>query len=172
MLGTVWSICCVWNHFRSLSHSGMEVFILSLPYSKDRAGIKPPQAGSRACPLNLHNLLPSLVGARRCLRGWICVKYKENNLAGRQWGCKEGEREAFEGSRARMRSGLTPGWDAAICSVVMCVTEKEMATHSSTFAWKIPRTEECGRLQSIGSQRVGHDWATSLTHSLNLCNSP
>ena len=82
MLGTVWSICWVWNHFRSLSHSGMEVFILSLPYSKDRAGIKPLQAGSRACPLNPHNLLPSLVGARRCLRGWICVKYKENNLAG------------------------------------------------------------------------------------------
>ena len=35
--------------------------------------------------------------------------------------------------------------------------EKEMATHSSTLAWKIPRTEECGRLQSIGSQRVRHD---------------
>ena len=35
--------------------------------------------------------------------------------------------------------------------------EKEMATHSSTLAWKIPRTEECGRLQSMGSQRVGHD---------------
>ena len=35
--------------------------------------------------------------------------------------------------------------------------EKEMATHSSTSAWKIPWTEECGRLQSMGSQRVGHD---------------
>ena len=35
--------------------------------------------------------------------------------------------------------------------------EKEMATHSSTLAWKIPRTEEPGRLQSMGSQRVGHD---------------
>ena len=35
--------------------------------------------------------------------------------------------------------------------------EKEMATHSSIFAWKIPKTEETGRLQSIGSQRVGHD---------------
>jgi len=37
-----------------------------------------------------------------------------------------------------------------------------MATHSSTLAWKIPRTEKPGRLQSMGSQRVGHDWATSL----------
>ena len=35
--------------------------------------------------------------------------------------------------------------------------EKEMATHSSILAWKIPWTEEPGRLQSTGSQRVGHD---------------
>ena len=35
--------------------------------------------------------------------------------------------------------------------------EKEMATHSSTLAWKIPWTEEHGRLQSMGSQRVRHD---------------
>ena len=38
-----------------------------------------------------------------------------------------------------------------------------MAPHSSTLAWKIPRVEEPGRLQSMGSQRVGHDWATSLS---------
>ena len=35
--------------------------------------------------------------------------------------------------------------------------EKELAIHSSTLAWKIPRTEEPGRLQSVGSQRVAHD---------------
>ena len=35
--------------------------------------------------------------------------------------------------------------------------EKEMGAHSSTLAWKIPWTEEPGRLQSMGSQRVGHD---------------
>ena len=35
--------------------------------------------------------------------------------------------------------------------------EKEMATHSSTLAWKIPWAEELGRLQSMGSLRVGHD---------------
>ena len=35
--------------------------------------------------------------------------------------------------------------------------EKEMATHSSTLAWKIPWTEEPGRLQPMGSLRVGHD---------------
>ena len=41
------------------------------------------------------------------------------------------------------------GWEDSL--------EKEMATHSSTLAWKIPWTEEPGELQSMGSQRVGHD---------------
>ena len=40
--------------------------------------------------------------------------------------------------------------------------EKEMATHSSSLAWRIPRMEEPGRLQSVRSQRVAHDWAISL----------
>ena len=40
--------------------------------------------------------------------------------------------------------------------------KKEMVTHSSTLAWRIPWTEKPGRLQSTGSQRVGHNWATSL----------
>ena len=38
--------------------------------------------------------------------------------------------------------------------------EKEKATHSSILAWEIPWTEEPDGLQSVGSQRVGHDWAT------------
>ena len=38
--------------------------------------------------------------------------------------------------------------------------EKGMATHSSTLAWVIPWTEELGRLQSMGSQRIKHDWVT------------
>ena len=41
--------------------------------------------------------------------------------------------------------------------------EKEMATHSNTLAWKIPWTEEPGRLQSTGSQRVWQDWTASLS---------
>ena len=40
--------------------------------------------------------------------------------------------------------------------------EKEMATHSSTLAWRIPWTEKPGRLQSMGSQRVGHDCVTNF----------
>ena len=41
------------------------------------------------------------------------------------------------------------GWEDSL--------EKEMATHSSTLAWRIPWREEPGKLQSMGSQRVGHD---------------
>ena len=48
--------------------------------------------------------------------------------------------------------------------------EKEMATHSSILAWRIPWMEEPGGLQFTGSQRVGHDWATSLTYLLKCFN--
>ena len=47
------------------------------------------------------------------------------------------------------------------------IAEKAMAPHSSTLAWKIPWTEELGGLQSMGSLRVGHYWATSLSLSLS-----
>ena len=42
-------------------------------------------------------------------------------------------------------------------------SEKAKATHTSILAWKIPWTEEPSRLESMGSWRVGHDWATSLS---------
>ena len=46
----------------------------------------------------------------------------------------------------------------------MCkISEKAMAPHSTTLAWKIPSTVETGRLQSMGSLRVRHNWATSLS---------
>ena len=46
---------------------------------------------------------------------------------------------------------------------ISTLPEKTMAPHSSTLAWKIPWMEEPGELQSMGSLRVGHDWATSLS---------
>ena len=51
-------------------------------------------------------------------------------------------------------------WNGYLFSTVL---EKAMAPHSSALAWKIPWTEEPGSLQSMGSLRVGHDWATSLS---------
>ena len=50
-------------------------------------------------------------------------------------------------------------------------TEKAMATHSSTLAWKIPWTEEPGGLPSLGSHRVGHDWsnlAAAAVHNFTI----
>ena len=50
---------------------------------------------------------------------------------------------------------------------LVLLSEKAMAPHSSTLAWKIPWTGEPGRLQSMGSLPVGHNWATSLSLSLS-----
>ena len=52
-------------------------------------------------------------------------------------------------------------WTLSMCHTPWL--EKAMATHSSTLAWEIPWTEEPGRLQFMGSQRVGHDWVTSFS---------
>ena len=52
------------------------------------------------------------------------------------------------------------GWEDAL--------EKEMATHSSILAWRIPWTEEPGGLQSMGSKRVGHDWVTNTLTQYHL----
>ena len=49
-----------------------------------------------------------------------------------------------------------------IYTVPLYQVEKEMVTHSSILAWRIPWMEKPGRLQCMGLQRVGHDWATSL----------
>ena len=55
------------------------------------------------------------------------------------------------------------GISMGFVAVYGILPEKAMATHSSTLAWKIPWMKEPGRLQSMGSRRVGHDWATSLS---------
>ena len=54
-------------------------------------------------------------------------------------------------------------WTQQITTPLVLHMEKAMAPHSSTLAWKIPWTKEPGRLQSMGSLRVGHDWVTSLS---------
>ena len=61
---------------------------------------------------------------------------------------------------------LTEWCNSSICSFLRnfhTILEKAMAPHSNTLAWKIPWTEEPGRLQSMGSLRVGHNWAASLS---------
>ena len=59
---------------------------------------------------------------------------------------------------AQMVRNLPALWETLVQSVVQeDPLEEEMATHSSILAWRIPRTEEPGGLQSMGSQRVRHD---------------
>ena len=53
--------------------------------------------------------------------------------------------------------------DNTINILLYLLLDKAMAPHSSTLTWKIPRTEEPGGLQSMGSLRVGYNWATSLS---------
>ena len=61
----------------------------------------------------------------------------------------------------RKGTGRKEGWVFERLSLVSL--EKAMAPYTSTLAWKIPWMEEPGRLQSMGSLGVGHDWATSLS---------
>ena len=63
---------------------------------------------------------------------------------------------------AQMVKSLPTVWETQVQSLGQeDPLEKEMATHSSILAWKIPWTEEPGKLQSTGLQRVRHDWTTS-----------
>ena len=66
-------------------------------------------------------------------------------------------RDIFPGGSKCLRENRVRslGWEDPL--------KKEMAPHSSTLAWKIPWTEEHGRLQSMGWQRVGHNWAILLS---------
>ena len=65
--------------------------------------------------------------------------------------------------------GVVNLWFCRLRGSSSVLTEKAMASHSITVAWKIPWTEEPGRLQSMGSRRVGHDWATEWLHFSLSC---
>ena len=58
----------------------------------------------------------------------------------------------------------------SVCKISenIVLLEKEMATHSNVLAWRNPWTEEPGKLQSLGSQRIGHDLVTSTIVLLEL----
>ena len=66
-------------------------------------------------------------------------------------------------SRATLVANLPAMWGTWVWSLGW-EDPLEKGTHSSSLAWRIPRTEEPGRLQSTGSQRVGHDWVTFTFH--------
>ena len=59
-------------------------------------------------------------------------------------------------------------WATSLHSLHTLLLEKEMATHSSILAWRIPWTREPGGLWSMGSQRVGHDWSDWASKSTKV----
>ena len=64
------------------------------------------------------------------------------------------------------------GWESERSSWLVNLSEKALAPHSSTLAWKIPWTEESGRLHAMGSHRVRHDWsdlAAAAAGNLWMC---
>ena len=63
----------------------------------------------------------------------------------------------------RKKNYIDPVYSYVNTRVLVGLLKKAMAPHSSTLAWKIPWAAEPGRLQSMGSIRVGHDWATLLS---------
>ena len=94
--------------------------------------------------------LPTLAFQPREFHGLYCP-----------WGRKESDTtELFSLSLFTLNKISFSIWIAIGC---VWVSEKSMAPHSSTLAWKIPQTEEPGGLQSMGSLGVRHNWATSLS---------
>ena len=77
------------------------------------------------------------------------------NLEG--WGGEGDRREVQKGGGSDSKGSVYNAGDSGSSPGLGRSLEKEMAIHSSTIAWKIQWTEEPGRLQSMGSQRVGHD---------------
>ena len=94
------------------------------------------------------NAVPNMCSSSSLL--WILFFHslKTGSLDGKESACSEGD------------PGLIPGWKDPL--------EKGMAAHSSILVWKIPWTEEPGRLQSTGSQRVGHNWMTNTFNPVSI----
>ena len=83
--------------------------------------------------------------------GWPCVTNKGNFTTYRRASLV-----------AQMVKSLSAMWKTWVLSLGQeDPLEKEMATHSSILAWKIPLMEELGELQSMGLQRVRHNWVTN-----------
>ena len=111
-----------------------------------------------------------------------------DSSVGKESGCNAGNPDSIPGSGRFTGEGVGYPFQCSWTSLVMVIKEKkkihlpmqetrvwslgwedplekEMASHSSVLAWEIPWTEESGGLQSVGSQRVEHDWAHERTHT-------
>ena len=97
---------------------------------------------------------------------WLyCWVYREGNGTPLQYSCLENPMDG--GAWCTAVHGVAKSW-AQLSDFTFTfhfhALEREMATHSSVLAWRIPGTEESGGLQSIASQRIGHGW-NDLAHT-------
>ena len=96
--------------------------------------------------------------------GWVVTAFSRGSSWPRDW--------TWDSCIAESFFTIWATWEAheliyglhyfGIYSLYTNIVEKEMANHSSILDWRIPWTKEPGGLQSMGSQRVGHDWATNI----------
>ena len=119
----------------------------------------------------------------------VCIDCFPGSSAGKESTYNAGDLGSIFGSRISTGEGigycLQYSWASLVTQMVKTLPamqetwfwsldwedplEKGTATHSSILAWRIPWTEEPGRLQSMGSQRAGHDWATFTSfHNLEV----
>ena len=135
-------------------------------------GLSPPSSGHQSPPSSGHQSLPltftsSASDSKSFLFRLDCSIFGEGNGNPLQYSCLENP----------MDRGA---WWAAVSEVAQSRTrlkrlhfhfhaiEKEMATHSSVLAWRIPETGEPGGLPSLGSHRVGHDWSDLAAAALYI----
>ena len=118
---------------------------------------------SKLLPPNWRDRQLSRREARTCRNTWSCDGLVAGGSVGTSW-----ELKTLRGSRfwrvlvPQLVKNLPATQEIQVQSLVgEDPLEKEMATHSSVLAWKIPWTQKPGRLQSMGSQRVRHDLATN-----------
>ena len=152
---TNWKYCRVWNSWLSFPRR----HFLHLKTAWDSKDLGPKQSGTSGIFTLLRRQrtngvlpqTPNLSQSRHIYGSPL------------QYSCLENPMD--EGTWWEAVYGVTKSW-ARLSDFTFTfqfhALEKEMATHSSILAWKIPWTKEPGRLQSKGSQRVRHDWATSL----------
>ena len=122
-------------------------------------------------PWTVAQQAPLSVGFPRQEYEWVAMSFLKGSSQPRDWTCIFCIADRFFTTEPLVESFKSwCGHSSATCSYKVYLTslgfnsEKAMAPHSSTLAWKLPWTEEPGRLQSMGSWRVRHDWAFAFMH--------
>ena len=113
--------------------------------------------------MGIHILISSWLIMKHCpiqIYSYLILPMTEQSRSFYQSGFTNGETKTWELQINYLKLNIGRTISRFTSFIVLWYPlEKEMATHSSILAWRAPWTEESGRLQSIRSQRVGHDWS-------------